>query len=225
MLSWTGAITSTSPKLHVFDYVAASAKGFSAGEKSRFAYKKFMKDFTTHDPNFICLNYGQVDAEVGYYFRKYVTGSASSPEEDLHEVYRAYVNKVRHVLSDKSIVFKGLNPSTLRNETQLRNYVYRRLTARMTTEDERAKVWRNISDSEISVESHAKINCLANDILREAASSAGFSFFDIREIAGDASTPGLARWEFIPAESDVHLIDCLSIRKAYHSTLFKVIQT
>ncbi|MDN3714132.1 hypothetical protein QWZ10_24340 [Paracoccus cavernae] len=175
-------LTPSSPKITAFDYVAASAKGFAAGEKSRFAYKKFMRDVTEKAPDFICLAYGQVDAEVGYYYRKYVAGSTASPEADLSAVYEAYVAMAGQVLPGRKLVFKGLNPSTLRNETQLVTYAYRRLTARMTDEGERQALADVLANAGLTVAAHAGINRMANEILaqRRARRDTAFSISAIR---------------------------------------------
>lgn len=220
MMGWSGVLTPSSPKITAFDYVAASAKGFAAGEKSRFAYKKFMRDVTEKAPDFICLAYGQVDAEVGYYYRKYVAGSTASPEADLSAVYEAYVAMAGQVLPGRKLVFKGLNPSTLRNETQLVTYAYRRLTARMTDEGERQALADVLANAGLTVAAHAGINRMANEILAQKARAAGHGFFDIRDTAGDPAHQGLAAWCYVPAESDVHLTDCFEIRAAYQTKLF-----
>lgn len=220
MLTWCGTLTATTPKVTAYDYVAASAKGFAAGEKSRFAYKKFMQDVERHDANFICLAYGQVDAEVGYYYRKFVSGSTDSAEADLSMVYQAYIDMAKSVLPGKKIVFKGLNPTTLRNDTQLLHYAFKRLTARNTSQQDRERLWDRLGGASLDAAEHARINELANEILSTMTIAAGHGFFDIRDVASDPKSSGQADWSFVPAESDVHLTDCLRIRSAYQAGLF-----
>lgn len=221
MISWERPMGATPPKITAFDYVAASAKGFANGEKSRFAYKKFTRDLSSYDIKFLCMAYGQVDAEVGYYFRKFVNASTESAEADLSSVYDAYIEMILRTLPppDNKIVVKGINPSTLRNDTQLLNYVFRRLTARIQNQSERERIFSTLSDAALTSAQHAEINVLANELLREKAKNAGLGFFDIREVAEDKTHPGLADWSFVPAESDVHMTDCYPIRKAYQTKL------
>jgi hypothetical protein len=219
-LTWSGVLSNTAPKVTAFDSVAASAKGFAAGPKSRFAYKKFMRDFEANAPEFVCLAYGQVDAEVGYYFRKYVQGSTATPEDDLGSVYDAYIAMANETVPARPIVFKGPNPSTLRIDTQLLNYIYRRLVVRISKESERTDIWNRMNDDPPVYQEHARINVIANTLLREKVEKAGHVFFDIRAETEDPDHPGMARWEFVPAESDVHLTDSYHVRRAYAEKLF-----
>lgn len=221
-LSWSGVIGATAPKVTAFDYVAASAKGFAAGEKSRFAYKKFRRDYDSAVPEFVCMAYGQVDAEVGFYFRKYVKGFTGSPEADLSAVYADYVHMAEATVPRRPLVFKGLNPTTLRIDTQLLNYAYRRLVVRVTAEAERAEIWDKMNEAPPLPDDHARINRLANDILRDKVEKAGHLFFDIRDVVEDPARPGAARWDFVPAEGDVHVTDSYHVRRAYAQALFGV---
>lgn len=220
MLGWGGTLGPSTPKIIAYDYVAASAKGFAAGERSRFAYKKFMRDLATHDAANVCLAYGQVDAEVGFYYRKYVAGTAGSAEADLSSVYRDYVAMAKTTLPDARIVFKGPNPSTMRMDTQLTRYVFMRLTARVPQQAERDRIWDTILSDPPTVHDHARLNCLASDLLAQAVRAAGYHVFDIRNEIQDPDHPGLARWDFVPAESDVHLTDSLVVRRACQTALF-----
>lgn len=221
-LSWTGVIGATAPKVTAFDYVAASAKGFAAGEKSRFSYKKFRRDHDSAAPEFVCMAYGQVDAEVGFYFRKYVRGFTGSAEADLSAVYAGYISMAETTVPLRPLVFKGLNPTTLRIDTQLLNYAYRRLVVRVTSEAERNVVLDKLTADPPCPTHHASINRLANDILRDKVEKAGHLFFDIRNAVEDPTQPGAARWDFVPAESDVHLTDSYHVRRAYAQGLFGV---
>lgn len=224
LLKWTGFLTSTSPKIIAFDYIAASAKGFAAGAKSRFTHKKFMTDLTARNPSFVCLAYGQVDAEVGFYYRQFVTEKSSSAEADLSAVFDAYVVTAKQALAGRRVVFKGLNPSTLRDDISLQEYVYRRTTKDISDKNLRQTIKDRIEASGLNSKDHGEINCIANDLLKERVEKAGMGFFDIRASTEDPTTPGLASWAYIPADMDVHLVDSCEVRVAYQSELFERIQ-
>lgn len=223
-LGWGGIVTSTSPRVTAFDYVAASAKGFAAGEASRFAYRKFCRDYQAAEPEFVCLGYGQVDAEVGCYFRRYVKGYGGSAEADLSAVYNDYVGMAETTVPLRPLVFKGPNPSTMRIDAQLLRYVYQRLVVRITRESERAAIWAEMQSSPPEVAEHGRINAMAAEMLRAKVEAAGHIYFDIRSEVEDPSAPGFARWEHVPADSDVHLCDSFHVRRAHAERLFTVFE-
>lgn len=220
MLVWTGVLSSAAPRVTVFDYVAASAKGFAAGPASRFAYRKFCRDFDYHAPEYVCLAYGQVDAEVGFYYRRYVQGFTGSAEADLSQVYDDYIRMAEATVPWRPLIFKGPNPSTLRNETQLLNYAFRRLVVRIPKAAERDAILAVMTDSPPTPAAHAAINCAAAGLLKAKAEAAGHLYFDIRPAVEDPEAPGLARWDLIPSESDVHLCDSVHVRGAHAEALF-----
>lgn len=218
-LAWAGVVSHTSPRVVAFDYVAASAKGFAAGEASRFAYKRFRRDYEMTEPDFVCLGFGQVDAEVGFYFRKHVRGFTGSAEADLSSVYDAYIRMAESAIRVRPLVFKGPNPSTLRIDTQLQRYVSQRLVVRMTRESERAAILADLQARPPEVAEHGRINSLAAELLRASAEAAGHVYFDVRAELEDPQSIGMARWEHVPADSDVHLCDSFHVRRAHAERL------
>lgn len=223
-MAWSGVLSRTTPSVTAFDYVAASAKGFAAGLGSRFAYRSFSRDYERSASDFVCLGYGQVDAEMGFYFRKYVKGYQGSAEADLSGVFDAYIKMAEATVKTRPLVFKGPNPSTLRIDTQLLNNAFKRLVVRITSTDERAAIWADMNERPPAVADHAMINRTAAELLKSKVEKAGHIYFDIRSEVEDSTTPGLARWEHVPAESDVHLCDSFHVRKAHAERLFGVFE-
>lgn len=223
-LGWAGIASGARPHVMAFDYVAASAKGFAAGANSRFAYRKFCRDYEAAAPDYVCLAYGQVDAEVGYYFRKYVKGFGGSAEADLSSVFDDYIRMAEATVPLRPLVFKGPNPSTLRINTQLLRYAYQRLVVRINREAERTAIWNDMQSRPPEVAEHGRINCLAAELLRAKVEAAGHIYFDIRPEVEDPQAPGMARWEHVPADSDVHLCDSFHVRRAHAERLFAVFE-
>lgn len=223
-LAWASVLSRTTPTVTACDYTAASAKGLAAGDSSRFAYRSFKRDYDKFAPDFVCVGYGQVDAEVGFYYRKYAKNFTGSAEADLSSVYDGYIKRVEETLKMRPLVFKGPNPSTLRIETQLLNNVYQRLVARMTNSEQRAAIWAEMQSSPPEVAEHGRINAMAAEMLRAKVEAAGHIYFDIRSEVEDPSAPGLARWEHVPADSDVHLCDSFHVRRAHAERLFTVFE-
>lgn len=221
-LGWAGVMSNTTPRVIAFDYVAASAKGFAAGAESRFAYKKFCRDFNENAPDYVCMAFGQVDAEVGHYFRKYVRNSTESAEADLSRVYDDYIAMAAATVSSRPLIFKGPNPSTLRIDEQLALYTFRRLVTRISVTAERDAIWEKIKLNPPQPAAHGAINQMAAELLKTKVEKAGHLYFDIRSAVEDPSASGLAGWEFVPAESDVHLCDSFHLRKAHAERLFAI---
>lgn len=207
------------PKVSERSMVAASAKGFANGPDSRFAYRKFTRLVAEDNPLFVCMNFGLVDADAGIYYRKYVKNSTESVEDDLSKVYQAYVARVVESLPDQTIIFKGLNPSTICIQQYFNNYIFQNITKRVTQENTRKEIAERMKSDPTDIEQHAKNNCIAAILLKEAVIKAGYKYFDIRDTLMDPKTAGLCAIQFLPAQHDNHVVDSLLVRLAHRKAV------
>ena len=172
-MRWGGYKRDTEPKVHERSMIAASAKGFQNAEKSRFAFRKFTRLVAEDNPLFICMNLGLVDADAGIYFRKYVKNTKQSLEADLAPTFKGYVEQVAKTVADCTIIFKGLNPSTISVQHYFDSYVFRNITKRVTQEEDRIKVDDLMKENPTTIAQHAKNNCEAAELLKDAVEKAG----------------------------------------------------
>jgi len=202
---------------------AASAAGFGKGLESRFAYRAASRIKNNTVKDVLSLSFGQVDAEVGYYFRKFVQDKSDSQEATFEQVFSTYVDMAETFCEDIPLVIKGINPTTLVFEDTLKRHIFLNIAKRITNQEEREVVERKVQESDISVKSHAAQNVLANVILEDMVKSRGIQWFDVRKQIETEPDSGMAKMEFLNLKEDVHLIDSLYVQKLHYDALMNVV--
>lgn len=215
MLRWGGFVPIEEPKVRERSMMAASARGLANAETSRFVFKKLQRLVDADNPIWVCMNLGLVDADAGIYYRKYVKQSDISAEADFAQTYADYVKTVRQILPDQTIVFKGLNPSTIAAQHYFDNYVQTNITKRIPDQKIRAQVAERMETDKTTIKAHGELNCLAAELLKDAVEKAGFVYFDLRKDLESADRPGICRDEFLPGPHDNHIVDNLMARKLH----------
>lgn len=211
------------PRLIAHPLMAASAAGFAKGPDSRFAYGSAVKVTKDVDFDQLCYNFGQVDAEAGVYYGRYVAERDESDEAFFHRIYAGYLDQCAAFADGKPYVVKGINPSCLISDNAVFTQVFNMITRRVTDMDAREKVKARIEEAGLSVASHAKLNVLANEVLRDLAAKRGVRAFDIRDDVEDPTMPGLADEMFLPETLDIHLVRSYFVMKAHYMRLSETI--
>lgn len=211
------------PRVFAHPLTAASALGFSKGRASRFAWRAAARVSKTVEADHYVFCFGQVDAEVGHYYRRFVALKDESAEASFDRIYTAYLDEVVSFCGDTPVVIKGINPTTLAFDSSLQNHVFMNIAKRITDQGEREAVQDRVAASGITVATHAAQNVLANDILKAKVVERGLRWFDVRDAIETAPGSGLARIEFLNIAEDVHLINSLYVQKLHYDALMGVI--
>lgn len=212
-----------SPRVFAHPLTAASALGFSKGRASRFAWRAAARVDKTVENDVYCFCFGQVDAEVGHYYRRFVQDKTDSAEASLEQIFDSYLDAVVDFCGDTPVVIKGINPTTLAFDASLKNHVFMNIAKRITDQAEREKVLGRVTDSEITVATHAAQNTLANAILEEKAHDRGLKWFDVRDALETSPGSGLAKIEHLNFAEDVHLINSLYVQKLHYDALMDAV--
>lgn len=178
-------------------------------------------------PDFLVLNLGQVDVELGIPFRQYVQGDKGSIESRLDYFVTAYMDYIQTLqMSAARIIVKGINlPVLCYDREKAVKYIVRIVTERFTdnTEDaaKRESIVKDLKLTYASDLVRTDLAHLFNSKLRAACIDRGYGYFDVNEQLSDTET-GLIAPRFIPSGFDHHIVDTLEVRSLHWRQLLNV---
>ncbi|MHA3976622.1 hypothetical protein ACW9UR_02960 [Halovulum sp. GXIMD14794] len=175
--------------------------------------------------NRIVLAIGQVDLELGFYYRRTVKAEDISPEafvDNLISIYDAFLKELDYPVS--RLALKGVNLTTLENRAFAAKYI-----SRIATDTENKVKQREISkllqDCYLGEAAQNAMALQFNRRVRQLADNHGCRYFDINSaIASPGPTGrrdvrmGIDR-AFIPCTYDHHVTNCLHVRDAHFDGL------
>ncbi|MBF6672453.1 hypothetical protein [Glutamicibacter sp. FBE19] len=178
-------------------------------------------------PDFLVLNLGQVDIELGVPFRQYVQGDTRPVGELVDYFVASYLSYIETLEMPASrIIIKGINlPTLCYDRDKAIKYITRIVTERFTdsTEDalKRDDVVKKLKNTYASDILRTKLANKFNETLRLACEELGYGYFDINQhLAGDDD--GMISPRFVPTGFDHHIIDSLEVRDLHWRELLNV---
>lgn len=172
----------------------------------------------------LVLAFGQVDLELGYYYRLAVKRETVDPDgyvDWLARIYEDFLNGLR--LSGIDVALKGVNLTALSPRPFAIRYV-----ARIVTEGTGKKPIEGdhlIEPHILSEDDQNRMHLAFNDRLKAIAAKNGHRYFDIVQETGNGGIPGLTSFplrlseEFQPGFFDHHLADTVRVRRIHHTAL------
>src|SRR5699024_2661525 len=202
---------------------AASVAGFRPGVSTLDVKTKVHQALT--GASMAILSFGQVDLELGLYYRRAVKGEEWEAEQYaawLAEIYANFLDSLD--LSGTRIAVKGVNLTALRP----RQFAIRYISRIVTKDEGQTQAERNASVAPhmLSEPEQNRLHLSFNDKVRIAAEARGFGYFDlVRETSEEADTgsvtPRLGE-NFLTAAFDHHLADTIPVRRMHYEAAGKV---
>lgn len=153
--------------------------------QSTLSVNKLIEDKVTDDSyNVLC--FGQVDLELGYYYRKIVKKENITSKEYIAMLVQTYFDFILSLkISHDSIVVKGVNLTTLKHPHFSMSYVARIIIENIEKKDQAPymKHLRKIYDSE-SIRNEMLLEF--NSILSIRLSKVGIKYFDINDLIANS---------------------------------------
>ncbi|QIV88312.1 SGNH/GDSL hydrolase family protein [Glutamicibacter mishrai] len=178
-------------------------------------------------PDFLVLNLGQVDIELGIPFRQYVQGSTSPMSELIDQFVAAYFRYIETLdMPNSRIIIKGINlPTLCYDRDKAIKYITRIVTERFTDSSDdlskRHSVVQNLKNSYASDILRTELAFRFNSILKGACNELGYGYFDINAHLLDPES-GTISPKFVPTGFDHHIIDSLDVRDLHWRELLPV---
>lgn len=175
------------------------------------------------------LAFGQVDLELGYYYRRIIKGEDIAPEGFvgwLLDIYRAFVEDLP--IAPERIVFKGVNLTVFQVPDFSLEYI-----SRIVMQEGDPEVEDRIAALRGALLSEREQNAMHLDFNRRLAALAermGAGYFDINDAIAARGPDGVRRPELgidpahAPGGFDHHLSDSLEIRRLHCARLCDAVE-
>lgn len=205
-------------KIEVYKIPASSIIGLGK-QRSKLNVSRKVESEIKHD-DFNVFAFGQVDLELGFYYKKIVKNDPLSLDEfvlNLLSVYEEFVLDLG--LKKENIALKGLNLTVLKYPEFACAYI-RRIILENVNDPEEVKILSSkLKETLESFSARNNATLLFNNGLKNICKKNGWKYFDLNDYLSDF-TPGKGILDrFIPASFDHHIIDSLEVRKLHLSKL------
>ncbi|MCG7577214.1 MULTISPECIES: hypothetical protein [unclassified Halomonas] len=206
----------------------STISGFGKRESTLNTLHAYKKAYELYKPDYIVFALGQVDLELGYYYRwfvkqekpdfnEYITGLASSLVAEVSSIAEIYD------LNLSQLLFKGVNLSVLTYDRALAvKYTTGIIAENLENVSQVEGVKKEMLSYFPSNLERRNMHLRFNDLIKSTAIKAGMKYFDINEEITDESSLHVRR-EFVPAKYDHHLVDSLDVRLIHVRKLLNTI--
>ena len=181
-------------------------------------------DDNIQDKSLLVLAFGQVDMELGYYYKKIVKNEDIDLydfADELLSVYKGYIESV--ALKDNPIALKGLNLTVLKHQPFAIHYTRRIISENITDKDELQRLSMQLKEKMEPFSKRNGATIYFNKNLRDLCLEHGWLYFDINDfLSGFTLGRGILD-TFVPSGFDHHLVDSLEVRQAHLNELRKLI--
>lgn len=201
-------------------YKAASVKGFGSRNSTLNVRDQIL--LKIKDDDLVVLSFGQVDIELGIYYKKIVLNENETYKSFFQACIDSYILLINLIKEkSKNIVIKGLNLPVLLDENQAAKYVSRIITENIINGSQKENATRSLRRNLPNIFERINITNTFNSLLQEMASREQLLYFDINKMI--AYPNGIVKEEFLPSSFDHHLADNVKTRMVYFNELENII--
>lgn len=202
----------------------ATVSGFGKRESTLNTTQSFINKVQEYKPEFICFALGQVDIELGYYYKKVVKGEKIDFGDFSSELVDKYINNVIGITnklgySEEQIIFKGVNlPVLVNSRNKAIRYTSRIINGGLK-HAEAVKLREKLSllfPSNLERSAH---HIGFNEKLKLKVLGTGMKYFDINSFIEAPDDRSIIDIKYVPAGPDHHLINSLYIRNVHLNQL------
>lgn len=204
-------------------YTGGTINGFGKRDSTLGLYDKVMTEVNSFKPDFVCIGFGQVDLELGYYYKKYVKCEDFEFSDwiiSTLEIYSGFIKKL-----DVPVIIKGLNPPVLiSSRGKAINYTKRIITENISDEQKASFVLDKMKAQFPSDLYRKNMTNVFNKHLENMCLANGWKYFDLHEELTDKNT-GMVSSIFIPTKPDHHLVDSIYVRTSFIDKLLDNVES
>ncbi len=177
-----------------------------------------------YNPDYLVLAFGQVDIELGLYYKKYIKKENVIVEhfiDELIEVYISFINSLP--ISNEKVIVKGINiPVLCYSKTKWIDYIQRIILENKNSVTNVEQIKRNMFLGYKTDIERTRISLKFNSKLEVALKHKSINYYDINSDLTDEKS-GLVKLEYVPAGYDHHVIRSLKVNTLYLDGLFRTI--
>ena len=203
---------------------AATVTGFGRSRSALNVNMRVRKMIQEHHQNSqqVVFALGQVDVELGLYYRWVVKGEMIEPEKLFHSITAQYISNIKALSGSLHPIIKGINQTVLKRQPQALRYTSRIILENESDPEKIATLKAKLREVYPSYDVRRFISTMFNDILADAAAKAGIRYFDINNAIVDKETGEVAD-VYRPNFSDHHVVNSVAMHKLHIEHLLAAI--
>lgn len=190
-------------------------------KRSKLNVKDKISEFLDRDAVNV-FAFGQVDIELGYYYRKVVKSEKISPSEFVNmltDQYKRFINKLD--IPPENIVIKGLNLTVLKHQGFSYDYIKRIILENLDNKIEIVNMEKKLLNELDPFPVRNNTTILFNRSMEKISRDSGWKYFDINNQLSDFNPGKGITDRYIPSSFDHHVIDSIETRKLHLSKLIE----
>lgn len=200
---------------------AASIKGFGNRQSKLDVSSSIVERICKDHDLFLVLAFGQVDIELGYYYKSFVEKNPITFQDfatQIVEIYMRFIDSLS--IPIKKILIKGINsPVLVYHKQKAIQYTKRIITENTTDENLIKEVVHDMNQRFPSGLQRTNYHLKFNKILKNICFERGIKYFDINDDLINVET-GVINSCFVPSGNDHHLVDSIYVRNLHLKSLF-----
>lgn len=210
----------------VRNIIGATIKGFGNRQSTLNTLNIFKESIRNNSPNVIVFSLGQVDVELGFYYRKIIKRDKLSIEDFCNQLVEIYISSVEEVLSEVNykglVVFKGINNTVLTYSQQNAIFYTKKIITENIKEAKEIEKFTLILNAEYPnalerVNNHKVFNLFLKNKIKDK-----YLYFDINNEINNEQ--GFVKLEHVPSKDDHHLVDSVFIKMLHFRKLMEILQ-
>ncbi len=159
----------------------------------------------------VVFAFGQVDVELGLYYRWVVKDEMVEPEVLFTEIVAQYIRNIKEMSQGITPLIKGINQTVLIRQNHAIRYTSRIL---LENEADQSPLTARLRAVYPSYDVRLYISNLFNEVLAKAAAAAGIGYFDINAAIVDKET-GEVKDAYCPNFSDHHIVNSVQAHRIH----------
>ena len=165
----------------IFSRPGSTIAGFGKRKSALNTFSKIQETVKSINPSTIVLKFGQVDVDLGFYYRLFVKGEEiKNPQEFFDKIIEDYVDKISLIEVPEKFVC-GINMPTIIDKSMAIKYTSKVIAETPAGESRKELSFMDVQQKFPSYETRFKISLTFNEILRQKCAERGLPYFDFTE--------------------------------------------
>ncbi len=204
--------------------LAATVTGFGRSRSALNVNTRVRKLIDQHhqQSRHILFALGQVDVELGLYYRWVMKDEMIEPQALFENIIELYISNIKELSGNLNPIIKGINQTVLKKQPHAFYYTSRILFEKSGNPARMAALKAKLLEVYPSYDVRLFISNMFNNMLSEAAEKAGIAYFDINDAIVNKET-GEVEDAFCPNFSDPHIVNSVGAHKLHIKHLMSAI--
>lgn len=204
-------------------FKGATVGGFGKRESTLNVKEFISNNYLENDVDFYIFNFGQVDLELGYFYKRYIKKESVNFSEFVMAQSSTLINWIVGNMDVEKCIVKGVNvPVLCFDQNKAINYTKRIITENLTDSNSIDEALDNMKKTFPNDLERTQMALRYNQGLENQCANAGLKYFDINSSLVDRVRK-VVQSKYIPASLDHHLVDSVEVRSLHVNALLNCI--